>query len=338
MRRAARWWLLGVGLSAGLAWSGPSRAWGATGHQTTGAIADALLAGTHAGERVTALLGMDLRTASVWADCAKGVSPSGGGFHYTASPKYPECAPFESEAGEARMIDYVTRNWSACRAAVGEDPCHKQYHYTDVAVERDSYERTDVGTSDHDVVAAIRAAIIVLQGGTAPAPFSIRDGAEALLILSHDVGDVHQPLHVGAVYLDAQGREVDPDRGMFDPQTKTRGANQLIDHGRPLHMEWDRVIARLNADHLGRSGVAEARSVLVTPGPATAWADVWATETLMASRAAFQNVAFGARDAATHRWSVALPDGYSSMRTALQERQLVLAGARVAQVLEAIFP
>jgi hypothetical protein len=42
----------------------------------------------------------------------------------------------------------------------------------------------------------------VLKGGAAPAPFSLKDQREALLLLTHYVGDLHQPLHVGAIYLD----------------------------------------------------------------------------------------------------------------------------------------
>ena len=35
---------------------------------------------------------------------------------------------------------------------------------------------------------------------------------EALRLLAHYVGDIHQPLHVAAVYLDREGRVVDPSR------------------------------------------------------------------------------------------------------------------------------
>jgi hypothetical protein len=34
----------------------------------------------------------------------------------------------------------------------------------------------------------------------------------AIILLTHYVADIHQPLHVGAEYFDAQGRPVDPDR------------------------------------------------------------------------------------------------------------------------------
>jgi hypothetical protein len=34
----------------------------------------------------------------------------------------------------------------------------------------------------------------------------------ALILLAHYVADIHQPLHVGAAYFDAQGRLTDPDK------------------------------------------------------------------------------------------------------------------------------
>jgi hypothetical protein len=41
---------------------------------TVGTIADSLITGTKAAKQVRDILGTNLRTASVWADCAKGVN------------------------------------------------------------------------------------------------------------------------------------------------------------------------------------------------------------------------------------------------------------------------
>jgi len=319
-----------------------SYAWGAAGHETSGAIADRLLAGTRAAVQVAAILGIDLRTAAVWADCAKGVAQTNGGFQYTADSRYPECRPFENAAGEARMVDFVARNWSSCHPQAGAEPCHKQYHYTDVAIERDAYSATDEGASDHDIVAASRAAILVLQGAGAPAPFAIKDKQEALLMLSHYVGDIHQPLHVGAVYLDATGREVDPDRDAFDPQTNTRGGNRLLDRATgtrvPMHTEWDGIPAKLHADRLRRSGSIRARRIAPLEGAAIDWPKAWADQALRTSHAVFNGVDFGAEDPATQTWTITLPAGYAALRQRIQREQLIIAGARLAQVLEKIFP
>lgn len=109
--------------------------------------------------------------------------------------------------------------------------------------------------------------MIVLQGGQSPAPFSFKDSREALLVLAHYVGDIHQPLHVGSIYLFASGRRVNPDAGRYDPASSTTGGNDLLVDGVPLarlHPCWDDVPASLKVSHV--DGLAAgARHVAVTP-------------------------------------------------------------------------
>jgi hypothetical protein len=314
-------------LIACLGWVGDARAWSPAGHETVGAIADRLIAGSPTARALYAILGMDLKTASVWADCVKGVSRQNGTLHYRVNERYSECRPFEDAPGQGRMVDYVRRN-----------PDHKQYHYTDVAIQRNHYVPGEVGTSDHDIVAALGAAIRVLQGGSAPAPFSIKDPQEALLLVAHLVGDIGQPLHVGAVYLNPSGRVVDPDHGMFDPATATRGGNQLLGDDRVLHAEWDDVPEGLAPARFASSGAAEARQVPATVGSVAVWPTQWADDTLEVSRAIFAGLVFGEENAARHTWPVTFPVGYAERREGLQRRQLVKSGARLAELLQKLFP
>ncbi|MDC6293928.1 S1/P1 nuclease [Ralstonia pseudosolanacearum] len=330
-------------LRAALAWAIMTAcvsafAFGPDGHQTVGELADSLIAGTNAESQVQNILGMTLEQASVWADCAKGVTRTQSGkFVYQGAGHYPECKPFETTTGKSAMVAFVKRNWSGCHPAADEEVCHKQYHYTDVALQRGQYQQGLVGTSDHDIVAAIRAAIIKLQGGTTPSPIDFASKREALLLLSHYVGDIHQPLHVSAVYLDAQGHVVDPDQGTFDPQTKTIGGNSILDAGKKLHFEWDQVPAALKPDQLGVSGVAEARAIPLTSGDIISWPAQWATDTMHSAAPAFSGTAFSAEDASKH-WQVTLPANYVSERETVQRAQLIKAGARLAQLLQAIWP
>src|SRR6185295_537569 len=97
------------------------------------------------------------------------------------------------------MVDFVKRNATNCQRKPAEEICHKQYHYTDIAIQHDSYDPAFQGARTDDITAAITAVVAVLQGGTAQAPFSIKNKREALLLLAHYVGDIHQPLHVGAI-------------------------------------------------------------------------------------------------------------------------------------------
>src|SRR6516162_2821235 len=106
--------------------------WAAPGHQTVGAIADDLIAGTPTAKKVRKILGTTLRTASVWADCAKSVTRKpDGSFVYQAEPAAVACRPFENPASEKLLVDFVKRNWDNCRPAPGDEVCHKQYHYAD---------------------------------------------------------------------------------------------------------------------------------------------------------------------------------------------------------------
>lgn len=331
-------WILMLMTATCVFGSGATFAWGPQGHELVGSIADSLLVGTNAEKAIKSILGDEtLETAAVWADCAKGVTEKPP-LKYVVNSTYTECQPFETAAGEAQMVDFVTRNLSACHPAPGDESCHRQYHYADVAIERDAYARTEIGTSDHDVVSAINAAIAVLQGGTSPSPISFTSKQEALRVLAHYVGDIHQPLHVGAIYLDASGQEVDPDAGTYDPATKTQGGNKILDEGKDFHTaKWDAIPASLTVAKF-KTGVALAKQVPATSGPISQWAAAWASDTVVASHTAFAGLTFGAEDTSKGTWTVTEPAGYSAAKAALQKKQLVKGGARLAQVLQAIFP
>src|SRR6185295_2938525 len=92
--------------------------------------------------------------------------------------------------------------------------CHTLYHFLDLAIQRDAYRDGLVGTTSYDIVHAINAAVTVLRQPAcsgphppttpipaAPGRFSLTC-RQALMLLVHMVGDLHQPLHVGALYLD----------------------------------------------------------------------------------------------------------------------------------------
>lgn len=323
--------------------TGSAAPWGPDGHHTVGALADRLIAGTPAQAQVRALLGdLTLEQAAVWADCAKGVDPDKG-FAYTSAGKYPECAIHETPAGEAEMIDYVRRNDTNCPRVPGDESCHKQYHYSDEAVQRRRYHLGDVGTRPFDVVAAIGAATHVLRGEPAPAPFDIKDKREALLLLAHFVGDIGQPLHVGAVYLDAKGGVVDPAAGTFDPATSTQGGNLVATirvatnhRSETFHATWDDIPETLNSSHIDAAWIARARAVPRAHGPTDAWAAQWADTTLTQARKAMQGLDFGPQQSG--QWTVPLTGRYDDGMAPVKRLQLTRAGAHLAQLLEAVWP
>jgi len=311
----------------------PALAWGPEGHQVIGSIADQLL-NDHAKQQVAKILGTKLRVASTWADCARSVQQSGGSFHYVVNPRFEApCTSFD----KARLVDYVSRNWSNCTYEDMPTNCHKVFHFADVAIQHDTYDRTYVGTSDHDVVSAINAAILVLQDKPTPTPFSIKDQKEALFMLAHFVGDIHQPLHVGAIYLDAAGGPVNPDAGTLDKNSATAGGNFINEGHGNLHADWDAIPKRLGTS-ANKAMVTKAKAVPHTAGPLEQWATTWASDTVMAAHTAFKGLSFTGTGA--HKWSVEFDNrkAYVKSENQLKEKQLAKGGTRLAELLNAIWP
>jgi hypothetical protein len=175
---------------------------GDDGHKTVGAIADRLIIGTNAAAHVNALLlpGESLQSISIWADCVKGSY---------CGPQTPE------------MTEYAAQN-----------PAHFTYHYTNIPVQNTAYALDAVGTTEHDIVRTLQQGIAVLQGNNTdtsnPQHFTPR---QALLLIAHLVGDIHQPLHVGAAYINKEMQFVTPTSkqqvdgiNIFDLQ----GGNNLL--------------------------------------------------------------------------------------------------------------
>jgi hypothetical protein len=333
-------------LIAALGFSSTVLAYGDQGHRLIGAIADQQL---HDAARlqVQKLLGVELRVAASWADCVRGVKADGrGGFVYMNDPQHRDyesaCAAFDSPQQRARMQDYARRNWSNC-----SDPpasgCHSRYHYSNVAYQHRRYDRAYLGTREDDIVGAINATIAVLQDRAAPPPFEIRDKKEALLLLAHFVGDVHQPLHVGSAYIDGDGHAFDPDRSKrtADAQANTRGGNLIRDvtSNANLHADWDQI-----APALGRTAprklIGSRTAVKPTPGPIGDWAAAWASESLRASHSAYAGLGFVDDPAAPGQWIAQFPDhaAYWRRKEALQRTAVIEAGTRLAQLLNAIWP
>jgi hypothetical protein len=328
---------------------GIALAWNAQGHQEVGAVADQLIVGTHAEQWVKYLLAdSNLRTVSVWADCAKGVKSSDGKtLAYQDNPQYVECAPFNGPQGAQRFESFVARNWQQCGSAHGTEFCHNQYHYTDVSNLRDHYQADYAGTNNHDVVHAINAAIAVLREQTPAAPFDIADKQEALMLLAHYVGDIAQPLHVSALYLDANGKVIDPDVSGYKISNDTAGGNNIVDGKKLFHAEWDAPPA---APAVFSDQIAEllqlAKQVPPTSGNLNNWSTTWATDSIQVSHQVFAGLHFtmkpaegGNSENLPEKWDVSGVDAdYQSRADAIKMRQLAKAGARLARVLETIWP
>jgi hypothetical protein len=332
--------------------------WGYEGHRVVGSIADHLLK-PNAAAQVQQILNagdshdLTLRLSGPWADCVKSVKHRNDTFEYVIDPEHYDfevpCRPFKSEAERARMVDYASRNWTNCPHQPGDtdpSPCHSTYHFDDVAIQRDHFDRSFQGTNEHDLVAAIVAAIAVLQDKPAPPPFSIKDKKEALMLLTHFVGDLHQPLHVGSVYLDPDGKLVDPDVAhAVEPNSSTIGGNAIHDQNVNMHGEWDDIPTDIG-DAATTELLAVAQSVPPSQGPIENWPADWATDTILMAHHAFEGVSFQHRDPdpppapQNPQWKVSFDDHTAYLWEAdiTKRRQLAKGGARLAEILNTIWP
>ena len=194
-------------LLLGLCLASNAFGFGNKGHETVGAIADELIQGTPAEAKVKALLpDMTLSEAAIWADRAKGSQ-----------------GPLTQE-----MKAFVTPNQD-----------HHHYHFTDVPIQLTRYLLGDAGTSPADIVQISTQCINVLKGNDTPAtnPHGFTPRI-ALLLLAHLVGEMHQPLQLGAAYLNNKHRFVNPNTASGTVH-EDHGGNFLKFGGTLLHAYWD---------------------------------------------------------------------------------------------------
>jgi hypothetical protein len=278
-------------------------AWGNDGHRAVGAIADQLIKGSNAQKQVAALLqpGESLESVANWPDCVKG--------NY-CGPQSPE------------MVEYVNAN-----------PKHSEYHYTDVPFQLEHYHDGAVGTDENDIVQTLKQAILVLQGKDTPATNPHRfTKRQALILITHMTGDIHQPLHVGAAYVgkesvfvvpqkkvDIDGLAIFDSRGgnnflMDDAKLEAMSAN-LIPPGepkpvkegvpkaltKPFHSYWDstsvdyafRRIRTKTPEKFAQAIIDSNPDVAKNSGDVASWPYQWADDALVVSKQAYAGVTVG---------------------------------------------
>ncbi|MEY2575455.1 MAG: hypothetical protein QOF80_942 [Verrucomicrobiota bacterium] len=231
---------LGIVISA-VFWVNLAFGYGPVGHEIVGGIADQKLAHTPAGEKVAALLdGITLEKASTIPDEIRGWDKNGpddpAAIHYSAHPRI-----------DAQLRDYWHAN-PPTKNLNSPTPSHHWFHYTDVPiVGGEKYADGTVGRSKWDIVHMIPYCIAVLKG---EAP---EDNARkitkpiAVILLAHFVGDIHQPLHVGAEFFDKEGHPINPGKapGSLEDQggntltlNLASGGTELARHSK-FHGFWD---------------------------------------------------------------------------------------------------
>src|SRR6266702_1037586 len=188
------------------------------GHYLVGAIADQMLAGTPtAGKRKKLIGTVNLAPAANIPDEIRAWDPD--------VPKSTK--PFK--VTKNKKLNSDLKGFLAANQTTPDcsgELTHQEYPFTDIEVlNSPKYSAGQVGTNEHDIVHMIGFCIDVLTGKqSADNPQKITQPV-ALVLLVHYVGDVHQPLHVGAEYFDQNGNPADPNQ--TTPFAADKGGNAL---------------------------------------------------------------------------------------------------------------
>jgi hypothetical protein len=293
-------------------------AFGDSGHRIVGTLAELHLRNSRALEEVRRILrpGESLADAAVWPDQIKD-------------------ALYEDEDTAIFRLNH---------------PAHDSYHYANLPFQSDTYGLDVIGARPTDIVQMSRECIRVLRTGQGM--FTRR---EALRLLAHFIGDMHQPMHVGNAFITPRVPLAFMIPSGPTGWRTTLGGNLMVygpENRFNMHSYWDSHAVNLA---MGRDDVPTFSARLLKElEPQASWrlsgdADSWpaqiATEGLARSKEAHQGISLVAhlgpddvRRTSPHRWTVTQPAGYDERARPMVRRQLALAGYRLAQTLDAIWP
>lgn len=315
--------------------------YGPRGHALVGAIADKRLAtNTTINTKVNTLLdGMTLERAATLPDEIKTWDRNPNGFHVTGHP----------------TIETQLRAFVAANPANG-NPSHHEFHFTDVPVVGDEkYADGTVGRSQFDIVHMIPFCIRVLKGEEPETNDRAITKTVAVILLAHYLGDIHQPLHVGAEYFNSEGKPFEPTE--TDPGFSDQGGNKLtlflLVRGKAVsakgfHAYWDTPSV---TTAIGNSSAAQLAQKLANSRPpnvrlsgeAETWAEQMANEIMPIAREAHTRLAFtlvkskpGSKEITSGRASAKKTSGlsYKNFAGVTARHEIQKAGWRLAAVLE----
>lgn len=292
-------------------------AFGDSGHRVVGLLAETHLGNSRALGEVRKILRPNetLADAAVWPDTIK-------------NPLYEDgdTAPFRLE-----------------------HPAQDTYHYTNLPYQADRYDLSTPGARPSDIVQTARECIRVLRRES-----QVFTPREALRMLAHLTGDMHQPLHVGNGFISAGNplRFIVPEGPTG--WRSTLGGNAMVygpENRFNLHSYWDTHAVNLSMgkDDLQAFAARLFKDVPVKPewkgsGDPAGWPAQWATEVLPLAKDAHTGIAItsylGPDDArrTAHRWRIEQPAGYDDLARSRVPVQLAAAGYRLAATLTAIWP
>lgn len=299
-----------------------------------------------------ALLGFAAPHASAW---------NGTGHMTTASIAYDNLSPKTKvgvDALLARHRDYALwmsempagyadkGRWAFLKASTWPDEVRKtpddrpSWHYIDLPVVAPGYtpDPAAVAVPTPNAETQIAAETALLTAKTA----SDGDRAVALCWVEHLIGDVHQPLHDSTLF---SAQFPHGDRGGNDetlaPDSVTGDPLETAANPHKLHALWDdllgatrdpveiaRIAASLEAPAYGRSTFPQLALHKTV--------HEWAQEgSILAQRYVYVNETLPMTPAGDQKAEATLPPGYLAAAHQVADRQIALAGLRLADTLNA---
>jgi hypothetical protein len=333
--------------------------WGSEGHQIVGAVAQARVTPQPVKDKIAAILGTeDLKTVATWPDDIKKIKPS-----EIANPDAIQNAQHralvEKLAADPDSVAFVNK-FNVVGNTGG-------WHFCDLPVGAKGYNDPPMplligNEKNPDVVMAINKCISVLQDAHAEIHGAFGKH-NALRMLVHLVGDIHQPLHVGCSYIangspDAAHLLIkEPTADVLAKRLKSDvGGNMLFFLPTvELHAYWDDDLVKLAVNaatepHSITTYIKKLKERVPEPGwdstvPVVEWSSVWATDSLQQAKLAYGGVVatdihkkpFVTEFGPTEGYSIEVPANYPALMTPIADTQLAKAGFRLARLLNAIF-
>jgi hypothetical protein len=328
-----------------------SLAYGPRGHQLVGAIADKRLAKNKpVAKKVKDLLdGLTLERVATFPDEIK---------------SWDDCG----RPASTRAVTTKTRINDELRAFLeanlcSSHPSHHEFHFTDVPVVGDEKYADGqaggefgVGRNEFDIVQMIPFCVRVLRGAEPENNPRAITKTIAVILLAHYLGDIHQPLHVGAEYFNADGEPFEPSNsnlGFAD-----QGGNKLtlftfvdgkLKSAGKFHGYWDGQTVdnafgdETNASVAKRLAAQQPSGWQLTGAPET-WAEQMADDILPLARQAHERLTFtkikftaGAHDIKSGQAKEVHKSGqkfYAVWAAGVVKKEIQKGGWRLAALLE----
>jgi S1/P1 Nuclease len=241
---------------------------------------------------------------------------------------------------------------------------HKTWHYVNLPPKNGSYQAAAVDgfTREDDVVQTYKKCVLVLKGKSKR--FS---HVNALRLVGHLVGDIHQPLHIGCSFIDDS---TTPPTLVFDQQTivskslkthsDTGGNKILLPNSGNMHSFWDgslsgglngvsllntnltkekQLVQKIYNGAKKLSDASEGTIGLAAVTPLEDLAQDWANESVKIAFKAYQDIKMVAKKGGNYQVDFkTTKEAYIVKFRPVILKQMKLAAHHLAELLNAIYP